>query len=239
MYNIILKKADIDDLLTVGAILLILYLLVSPRISYAAKTARKGGGGGKALVNKGGRVLKAPKVKLIIWGNHPLAAQIDYYNVLTEYGAGKPVYQGMVYSKVALPSAINDTNMANMIGSMITAGQVPDFRKTGDMVYVVIPSPGAKNADKTGDAYNTNFSWGGSKNGVLATYYGKSDIISITRAMSEEIAEAITDPGPTPAWEAGPDSLIGDPCSTPFKVNGVTVEGLWSNAKRACTTAAG
>jgi len=236
-----LKNKDFEFLLFVGGVALLLLLISRfDNIAYAAKST------GKKMVNKGGRVLKAPKVKLIIWGSNPLSAQIDqqlralmssnYFNVLTEYGAGKPVYLGMVSSTAAIPSKITDASMANMIGQLITAGKVPDFRKGQEMVYVIITPPGTKNADKTGDAYNTNFSWGGSNLGVLATYYGKQDIVSITRSMSEEIAEAITNPGPKPGWQAGPDTLIGDPCSTPFKVNGVTVEGLWSNAKNACTT---
>jgi hypothetical protein len=221
-----------------------------PKLSYASKkvasrtnTTSKG----KNLVNKGGRVLKAPKVKVIFWGTNPLDKQIDqqlrsliasnYYNVVTQYGAGKPVYMGSVHAPIPPPATVTDAALTNLIGKMITSGTVPDLRNN-DVVYVVIPGPGVKNADKTGDAYNTSFSWGHT-NGVLCTYYGKQDMASITRALSEEIAEAITSPGPQDAWTAGPDNFIGDPCSTPFVVAGVTVEGLWSNAKGACTTAAG
>jgi hypothetical protein len=246
-----IPTVDNGFVIIAGGMLLLYYtFLKGKRVSYVAKAKRSGSTGAK-LTNHGGRVLRSPKVKLILWGTVPAGAQTDqklralmstssnYYNVLSEYGGGKPAYLGYVHSTSAIPSVINDAALAKLIGSLITTGQVPDFRTGQEMIYVVMAPPGSRNADKTGDAYNTDFSWGGSDQGVMAVYYGKQDIASITRALAEEIAEAVTDPGPKPAWQAGSDSLIGDPCSSPFLVNGVTVEGLWSNAKNACTTAAG
>jgi hypothetical protein len=234
-----MKKPDYELLFILGGVLLLCYLYTMPR-SYAAKKAKSAPktGGGKKLVNKGGRVIKNPKVRLIFWGNWatatPTMAQIDtayrnlmastYFNVLLEYGGGKPVYLGYVNNKAAPPKGFKDPDLTKAVSTMYPVNDP-------NTIYCVLPQPGTKAADKVGDAYHDVFNGRG-----ICVYYGKYDMASIMKAMSEEIAESVIDPDDA-AWHTSSDDQIGDLCANVFTINGVTVEGLWSNAKGACTTA--
>jgi len=207
---------------------------------------------GKSKVTLSGKtkVLKAPKVVLIFWGNwagqNPSTTQVDtqfrnlinsnFFSKLSQYGGGRPTYLGSIQSgatTAAPKSGYTDGNITSASGSLINAGRVLDMRKDNNVIYTLLPPKGVKAADKEGDAYHTDFSWGGATANFI-TYYGTYDLPSMMKALSEEIAETVVDP-----WQTSSGDQIGDLCENVFTVNGVTVEGYWSNADNGCTTAAG
>jgi len=202
--------------------------------------------GAKVTLRGKTRVLKAPKVVLIFWGNWaggtPSTVQVStqfrnlmastFFNKLSQYGGGRPSYLGSVQATTAPKSGFTDAQIISAIGSMITAGKVLDMRKDNNVIYTLLPPKGVKAEDKEGDAYHTDFTWGGATANFI-TYYGSYDLPSMMKALSEEIAETIVDP-----WQTSNGDQIGDLCENTFTVNGVTVEGYWSNADNSCTGSA-
>jgi hypothetical protein len=203
--------------------------------------------GGKVSLRDKTRVLKAPKVQLIFWGNwagaNPSTAQVDsqfrnlmssgFFSKLSQYGGGSPTYLGSIQTTATAPSGFTDAQVISQIGALITAGKMLDMRKDGDVIYVLLPPKGVKAADKTGDAYHIDFTWGGAS-ANFAVYYGAYDLASMMKALSEEIAETIVDP-----WQTSSGDQIGDLCENVGTVNGVTVEGYWSNSDNGCVIPGG
>jgi hypothetical protein len=250
-----MKDRDFNLLLVIGGVLLIYHLLGhEQRLAYAAKKAKKkaggaagakgGGAGGTKFTQRGKtRVLKAPKVQLIFWGNwanaSPSTTQIDgqfrsligssFFDKLAQYGGGKPTYLGSINYSPQPTNGYSDAQIIAAIGALIKAGKTPDMAKDPDMIYCLLPPKGVKAADKEGDAYHIDFGLGGARANLM-TYYGNYNLVSMMRALSEEIAETIVDP-----WQTGNGDQIGDVCENVFVVNGVTVEGYWSNSDNKCT----
>ena len=155
----------------------------------------------------------------------------------------KPTYLGSVINNTSpLPNTFEDTAIEEAIGHSIKEGSVPDFRSfnNGEIIYIVIPTPGHYSTDKDNDAFHANFKYEGNDKGVYAVLYSwqdnkDKDLEAITRALAHEIAEACTNPGPKAAF-IGPDNdEIADFCEDDFDtVNGVIVEGYWSDLDGGC-----
>jgi hypothetical protein len=211
------------------------------------------------IVDQGGPVMANAKVQLIFWGDwndsslNPSKATIEaaiqkiinseYYSKLSQYrGIQKPAYLGSVVNKTShLPDIFEDSAIEKAIGDSIQNGSVPDFRSftNGQIIYIVIPTPGHVSEDKENDAFHYNFTYKGNDEGVYAVYYGEKKLESITRALAHEIAEACTNPVDDKEAFVDPkadsDYEIADFCVCKSdKVNGVTVEGYWSNLEGCC-----
>jgi hypothetical protein len=212
------------------------------------------------IVDQGGPVLTNAKVQLIFWGDwndssldpskDTIATAIqsiinsDYYSKLSQYrGIQKPAYLGYVVNNTShLPNTFEDSAIEKAIGDSIQNRSAPDFRSftNGQIMYIVIPTPGHVSTDEEGNAFHDNFTYKGNNKGVYAVYYGKKDLESITRTLAHEIAEACTNPVYNkkafidPDVEP-PDNEIADFCENEVgEVNGVTVEGYWSNLDGGC-----
>jgi hypothetical protein len=212
------------------------------------------------IVDQGGPVMVNAKVQLIFWGDwndksldpskDTIATAIqkiissEYYSKLSQYrGIQKPVYLGYVVTNASpLPTRFRISAISKAIGDSIQNGSVPDFRSftNGQIMYIVVPTPGHVSTDEEGNAFHNNFKYKGNDEGVYAVYYGEKDLESITRALAHEIAEACTnpvyrkkafiDPDVDP-----PDNEIADFCEKKVcTVNGVIVEGYWSNLDGQC-----
>jgi hypothetical protein len=212
------------------------------------------------ILDKGGPVMTNAKVQLIFWGDwndtslDPSKDTIEtaiqkiinseYYSKLSQYrGIQKPAYLGSVVNKTTrLPTHFGNNAIEKAIDDSIQNGSVPDFRSftNGEIMYIVIPTPDHVSTDEDGNAFHYNFTYKGNDEGVYAVYYGKKDLESITRALAHEIAEACTnplhfkkafiDPNVDP-----PDNEIADLCEKKVcTVNGVIVEGYWSNSDGQC-----
>ncbi len=212
------------------------------------------------IIDKGGRVLTNAQVQLIFWGDwnnsslNPSKDKIvaatqniinsNYYSKLSQYrGVQKPTYLGFVINNISpLPTTFEDSDITEAIGHSIKEGSVPDFRSfsNGEIIYIVIPTPGHESTDRDNDAFHANFKYKGNDKGVYAVLYsweddeGK-DIEPITRALAHEIAEAWTNPGPKAAFIGPDDEEIADSCEDiSDTVNGVIVEGYWSDLDGDC-----
>lgn len=245
-----MSKKFLELLLVVGVAVLLLHVLDYSYLAYATKKKSSGGGGGKGgtgskvTLRDKTRVLKAPKVQLIFWGNwtgaNPSTAQIDgqfralmgsmYFAKLAQYGGGRPAYLGSISYPGQPANGYTDAQMIAVISGLIKAGKVPDMAKDPDIIYCLLPPKGVKAADTEGDAYHTDFGLGSARSNLM-TYYGNYNLVSMMKALSEEIAETIVDP-----WQTSNGDQIGDMCQNIFVINGVTVEGYWSNSDNKCTT---
>jgi hypothetical protein len=215
------------------------------------------------IVDQGGPVMANAKVQLIFWGDWNNSSQnpskdtiataiqsiinSEYYSKLSQYrGIQKPAYLGSVVNNTShLPNTFKDGAIEKAIVDSIQNGSVPDFRSfaKGQVMYMVIPTPGHISTDTKNDAFHDNFTYQGNDNGVYAVYswyFNKEkDLESITRALAHEIAEACTNPGPHDAW-IDPNvhsdaNEIADFCQDiSDTVNGVKVEGYWSNLDVGC-----
>jgi hypothetical protein len=173
----------------------------------------------------------------------------EYYSKLSQYrGIQKPTYLGSVVNKTSrLSDIFEDSAIKNAIGDSIQNGSVPDFRSftNGQIMYIVIPTSGHVSTDEENDAFHYNFTYKGNDEGVYAVYswrFNKErEFQWITRALAHEIAEACTNP--VDDKEAFVDPNPDDPDKNEIadfcfcksdKVNGVTVEGYWSNLDGCC-----
>jgi hypothetical protein len=216
------------------------------------------------IVDQGGPVLANAKVQLIFWGDwndssldpskDTIEAAIqkiinsEYYSKLSQYrGIQKPAYLGSVVNKKShLPNTFKDSSIEKAIDDSIKNGSVPDFRSftNGQIMYIVIPTPGHVSDNTKYDAFHYNFTYQGNDEGVYAVYswrFKERELEWITRALAHEIAEACTNP--VDDKEAFVDPNLDDPDKNEIadfcekevgKVKGVTVEGYWSNLDGGC-----
>jgi hypothetical protein len=212
---------------------------------------------------KGGAVIPRVSVILIFWGlnwpnNQPncasqaviidaVARMLDgpHMSGLAQYGIGL----GLELSHHSLnfdpASPLTPDAWHTQIWDMIDAGTFPEPDDPGGRnLYMFIPPPnvpfinpmvtGAHAPVHDAELVDLDYAWAG-----FITHDGKID--TITTNLSHEIIEACTDPeaqvddGWTIDGLAHPNCEICDVCTnTVQKVNGVAVQGYWSNFDGAC-----
>jgi hypothetical protein len=216
------------------------------------------------IIDQHGPVMANAKVQLIFWGDWNNSSidlskaaietaiqkiiNSEYYSKLSQYRRiQKPAYVGSVVNNTSpLPDTFKDSVIEKAVRDSIQNGSVPDFTSftNGQIMYIVIPTPGHKSTDTKNDAFHYNFTYNGNDEGVYAVYSWrfneKREFEQITRALAHEIAEACTNPVYRKKAFIDPnvhsdDNEIADFCYCKSdKVNEVTVEGYWSNLDGCC-----
>ena len=231
-------------------------------IAPAALVAGAAGGADK-FVDNNGPVLQVVQVYLIYWGSAwtssppptPSADQITgacrtimasaYLTGLAQYrGIGRGFVRGTaVITASNPPSGFSDNQVSTFIDAQITAGTVPGADVDNQTLYCVI-MPKGTNASNTSFVGEHTYYTRGSQRIHFAWVTNSGNLASVTRILSHEIVEAVTDPegsaflGVAGTCSQGGWCEIGDVCSSTAVLDGVTVQSYWSNQAGACAVPA-
>jgi hypothetical protein len=210
------------------------------------------------FVDKHGRALKSPQLYLIYWGSAwqasptPNAAQITdavrtllasaYLTGLIQYrGSGHGVLRGSALVPSDPPDGFTDDQVADFVDDQITAGTVPGPDPDNQTVYGVVLPTGVS-PESPGWTGEHNYHKRSGQKIPYAWFSNGGDLAGITGIISHELVEAATNPdghgflgvkgtcGDRSGW-----CEIADVCeSTWSTVDGVTVQGYWSNQDNEC-----
>lgn len=208
----------------------------------------------------GGRVLQVVQVQLIYWGaawtstttppspsSNTITGAVRtllhsaYMTGLSEYrGIGRGFLRGAtVYDASDPPNGFTDTQVWNFVNSRITDGTLPTPDVDYQTLYVVVMPKGV-NASNAGFVGEHTF---GTRNGhriPFAWITNNGQLNSVTRIISHEIVEAVTDAeGSAIQGVAGTCNQsgwceIGDICNNTEVRDGVTVQSFWSDNAGGC-----
>lgn len=214
-----------------------------------------------SVTNHGGRVLAAPKISRIMWGNYwtqaahtaeatdndstwsRLATSPAFFNPMTEYGVGP----GSAGTRVNITAGVTGSVAETTIQSSLTSALVTTQYTPGanDLFVIFLPSG-------TTSAYDIANNAGGHHNHYSATlggaardvvyavieYYADRDSSNVV--VSHEVIEASTDPDPDAApvsawWETSTKAEIGDICQgANTRIAGTMVQREWSQVACRC-----
>jgi hypothetical protein len=208
----------------------------------------------------GGAVIPSVSLELIFWGNAwtqtgttPTASQImgavssvvsgPYMTGLTQYGIGPGTLRGAIIALSDPPNPFSRDDWHNLIWDLIDQGTFPEPDDDGGRnLYMIIPPPGV-NINQPGvcgaHGYPGDYDFPADYDVAWAGYVlNDGSLDTITTSLSHELVEACTDPeddGWTLDGLGPPSDEIGDICQkTVARVNGVMVQGYWSQRDRAC-----
>jgi hypothetical protein len=208
----------------------------------------------------GGALMPHVSLVLIFWGNawtraatSPAATQVrdavqtmldgPYLSGLDQYGIGRGTLKRAIIVLSDPPETFNRSNWHDLIWNLIDQDTFPEPDDDGGRnFYMIVLPPGIAYSDPNvtgihgypGDydfPFDYDVAWGGFvlNDGTLDT---------ITTRLSHELVEACTDTeddGWTVDGRSHPDNEIGDICQdTVGQVDGVMVQGYWSNRDQAC-----
>ncbi len=175
----------------------------------------------------------------------------SYMDMLGEYGVGRGalVDNGIVTGTATSASSVDDTTLQQTLANAIAAGTLPTVNS--NRVYVVFTAPnvdvvlGSQDsvhnfygyhdffADLVGDQVYYAVIAHPIGNGP---FYNLDDFQTITKTVSHELAEAVTDPGGGGWFDGRTGNEIGDIANGPRDVgvlNGYVVQAEWSARQRA------
>jgi hypothetical protein len=213
--------------------------------------------------NHGGPVIGRVSLQLIFWGaawpnppSGPNAAQITaaaqkivtgpYLSSLLQYGAYLGSLRGTTFVNSDPPNPFSKDDWHNKIWEMIDDGTFPEPDDAGGLnLYMFIPPWKTMFSDMSiggshGSPWDYDPPWD-----VDYVYAGfalnTNDLDTVTNNLSHEIVEACTDPegqhddGWTLDGRSHPESEICDVCeNTKAVVDGVALQGYWSNFDNGC-----
>jgi hypothetical protein len=213
---------------------------------------------GPRFVDKHGRVLERPQLYLIYWGSAwqtastPPAAEVTdavrtllasaYLTGLTQYrGSGHGVLRGSTLVASDPPDRFTDDEVADFVDDQIALGTVPGPDPNNQTVYGVVLPTGVT-PESPGWTGEHNYHKRSGQKIPYAWFSNAGDLAGITGIISHELVEAATNPdghgflgvkgtcGDRSGW-----CEIADVCeSTWSTVDGVTVQGYWSNQHNDC-----
>ncbi len=164
----------------------------------------------------------------------------SYLTGLTQYrGSGHGVLRGSRLVAISDPPVgFTDEQVAEFVDAQITAGAIPT---PDDQTLYGVVLPAGVSPESTGWAGEHNYYKRSGQKIPYAWFSNAGDLASITGIISHELVEAATDPDGSgflgvngtcdgPGW-----CEIADICqSTSSTVEGVTVQGYWSNRDNHC-----
>jgi hypothetical protein len=232
--------------------------------STAADQLLDGGGAGPGaaharFVDRHGAVLQRPQLYLIYWGTGwapqaspaPTPGQVTaaartiltgvYLDRLAQYrGIGRGSLRGSTVVTSDPPAGFTDDQVEQFIDDQITAGVVPGPGADNQTVYGVVLPTGVSPKDTGHVAEHDYFKRGGQRI-PYAWFSNTGNLATLTRLISHEVVEAATDPegsgilGVQGTCAGHGWCEISDICmSTLAEVDGVAVQGYWSNRDGAC-----
>jgi hypothetical protein len=168
----------------------------------------------------------------------------SYQRGLAQYGAapGALIDDFLVLTDPGPPNPFSDSDVGNAAWALIDDGHLPEPDE-GDgwaqLLCFILP-PGVKssstNLGEHSSAHDTDFLDGDDAWWAWGTNDGTLDFV--TRVLSHEVAEVITDPmgdgiqvdpRNSTSWHE-----IGDVCASTGRLNGVLVSSYWSQQAQAC-----
>ena len=213
-----------------------------------------GGGGTNKFTDNGGPVIEIARLQLIYWGSAwasnptPSSAQITsavrqifagpYMTGLAQYrGIGRGHLLGsVVVTSSNPPNPFNDSNVANFISGLISAGTIPGLDAAKQNLYFVIMPEGVNNTNSGFIGEHTYYTDGSGNNIHFGWITNNGTLSYVTDVLSHELVESATDPegsailGVPGTCGQGGWCEIGDVCEGRSGVlNGVTVQSFWSN----------
>jgi hypothetical protein len=218
---------------------------------------------GPRFVDKHGRVLERPQLYLIYWGSAwpaastPTAVEVTdavrtllasaYLTGLTQYrGSGHGSLRGSrVVASSDPPAGVTDDQVADFVDDQITRGTVPGPDPDNQTVYGVVLPTGVT-PESPGWTGEHNYDKRSGQKIPYAWFSNAGDLAGITGIISHELVEAATDPdgkgflGVKGTCDGSGWCEIADVCeSTWSTVDGVTVQGYWSNRANGCIVPSG
>lgn len=211
------------------------------------------------VVSHGGAIAPGVPVQIIFWGSEwtsgaPSGLSTNFFNAvalllagpfytgLKQYGIGaRPVIRGSAIYVTAPnpPGSFDDSTIGDLVWNMIDQGIFAEPDESGGRnAYIVIPAPGSSYGP--GGALGahsspTDYDFPFDVDTAWVAWVGASDLNTMTRAFGHELAELCTDPEGDGWHTDNSGEEIGDICNSRRGfVNGVFVEGYWSNGARAC-----
>jgi hypothetical protein len=209
------------------------------------------------FVDKHGRVLESPQLYLIYWGGAwqaaptPTADEVtdavrtlmasSYLMGLTQYrGSGQGALRGSaLVASSDPPDGFTDDQVAHFVDDQIALGTVPGPDPDNQTVYgVVMPTGITPEVARRAEHYYYKRS---GQRIPYAWFTNVGDLDSITALVSHELVEVATDPdgsgflGVKGTCDESGWCEIADVCeSTWSTVDGVMVQGYWSNQHNDC-----
>lgn len=190
------------------------------------------------LTNYGGGTIAAMEVYTVVWhGQDALGAKVDKFmsslvtsdywlNVTSEYGGMKGTSKGVVVLDADPPATLDDAQMDDLVGGLVTAGHIPDVN-ANTVVFFVVPLStkstlyGSQGCYEYGGYHAETQTLIGGRHVPYAVNLqcagaalsSSTGFDSLTVTMSHEAVEAQTDPHPfsAPGWLAGQVQL-GEVC---------------------------
>lgn len=213
------------------------------------------------VTNQGGRVVAAPKIHRVFWGNYwtqaahtaeatrndttwtKLANSPSFFSRMSEYGIGTGSSGNRLDITTGATGNVTEaTFRSSLQTAIVNSGYVPG---NNDVFVIFLPSGTASqfDIDNSAGGHHDHFSatiGGASRDIVYAIidYYATADMTNIV--TSHEIAEAVTDPDPEAApisawWEISTQAEISDICQgTNRSIAGTLVETTWSQVACRC-----
>lgn len=235
-------------------------VLEAPETIAPRELVRAGAGGGAdKFVDSGGAVIQVVQLYLIYWGSawtaspppNPTPAQITdacrtmlasaYLAGLAEYrGIGRGFLRGSTtITSSNPPSGFSDSDVSNFIAAQLTAGTIPAPDIDNQTLYCVVMPQGVSASNTSFVGEHTYFTRSGQRI-HFAWITNSGSLNGLTRIISHEIAEAVTDPegsaflGVAGTCSQGGWCEIADVCSSTSTLDGVTVQSFWSNQAGQC-----
>jgi hypothetical protein len=212
------------------------------------------------FVDKQGPVLPSPQLYLIYWGTGwlpqaaptPTPVQVTravrtlmatgYLTGLTQYrGSGRGELRGSaLVTSSDPPDGFTDEHVAEFVDAQLTSGIVPGPDAGNQTVYGVVMPAGVtpESAARTGEH---NYYTRSGQRIYYAWFSNQGYLEAITGIVSHELVESATDPegsgfvGVKGTCDESGWCEIADVCaSTWWVLDGVTVQGYWSNRDNEC-----
>jgi len=240
-------------------------LTASTAADQSGSGARPAGGastGQTKFVDNHGPVLHRPQLHLIYWGSgwlpqaapYPTAEQVtaavrimlasNYLDGLAQYGGiGRGEVRGStVFASTDPPVDFTDDHIEGFIDALLDAGTVPGPDADNQTVYGVV-LPAGVGAEGSGWTAEHNYFTRAGQRIRYAWFTNAGNLAAITRLVSHELVESATDPegsgilGVQGTCQGSGWCEVSDICmSSLAEVDGVAVQGYWSNRDGACVT---
>jgi hypothetical protein len=225
---------------------------------------RAGAGGGLAnFTDNGGPVLGNVHLQLIFWGaawaGSPTLSTANITNAVVDILAGsytsalaqyRGIGQGSLLGTTSVttsnpPNPFSDSDVANLIATLISAGTVPAPHTDSQLLYCVIMPVGV-NSGGSFIGEHTYFTAADGSRAHFAWVTNNGTLDYLTSIFSHELVESCTDPegsailGVTGTCSQGGWCEIGDVCEGVFTfLGGVDVQKYWSQRDHACIVQGG
>jgi hypothetical protein len=185
--------------------------------------------------NNGGPTQSAPRVYTVVWPGSELLGQkveqfiswmvtSDYFTgTLAEYGVGAGQSMGLIVLPDAAPPKLLDADLRTLVTQLLASGQVdPRGDANTQIVFIVPPTTIVTAGSMSSCSYFAGYHDSPSTSLPIVAYdviadcdSSSTELDTITKVISHEVAEAATDPLPNSGWAAEPpvSQEISDLCN--------------------------